>query len=254
MKTNLCMAVILLLCFSAGAQETEKRKFRFPVWLYTADKVDIYGLSVGVGSDLYQNSDYVGVRSNGIRIEPISESLLIATLIFGPDTVDYPLNASEHDAFLKKIPNEIINGLNLSCGTNAFANVNGITISAISQSLKDTNGISLAGLGSGSFRNNGIQIAGAGTSSLYSRGIIASCLNTDVYKGYGLQIGGFNKSVEFNGVQVGIFNNVMTPGEKFSGLQIGVFNNTKKLRGIQLGLLNKNEKRTLPLINWNFRD
>ncbi len=37
------------------------------------------------------------------------------------------------------------------------------------------------------------------------------------------------------------------------GLQIGVVNKAKRLRGIQLGIWNINERRKLPLINWNFR-
>ena len=37
------------------------------------------------------------------------------------------------------------------------------------------------------------------------------------------------------------------------GLQIGVVNKSKNLRGIQIGIWNVNQKRRLPLINWNFK-
>ena len=242
------------LFFTVIACAQQKHKTHFPVGLYTKPNTTIYGLSVGVGSNTYQNSDSVSVRSNGIRIEPISQALLIATLIFGPDQVNYPNDPEDFDAFDKKFPVEIINGLNISCGTNTFANVNGITISGITQSLKNTNGLSVGGFGNSSFRNNGIQIAGAGTSAIYSNGIIISCLNTTVYKGNGLQVGGFNQYVHFTGVQAGIYNDIENKSESFTGLQIGLFNRTKKLKGIQIGLINIIEKRILPFINWNFRD
>jgi hypothetical protein len=35
------------------------------------------------------------------------------------------------------------------------------------------------------------------------------------------------------------------------GLQIGIFNTSKHTKGVQLGIWNKNEKRKLPIINWN---
>jgi hypothetical protein len=38
------------------------------------------------------------------------------------------------------------------------------------------------------------------------------------------------------------------------GLQIGFVNKTIKLKGFQIGLWNKNGERSLPLINWNFKD
>ncbi|MBO9684861.1 MAG: hypothetical protein J7502_19685 [Flavisolibacter sp.] len=51
-----------------------------------------------------------------------------------------------------------------------------------------------------------------------------------------------------NGIQLGIFNQTY----KMNGFQIGFMNNSKKTRGIQIGLWNRNEKRSLPIINWNF--
>lgn len=256
MKTFLIMIILSIpLAFRSYSQQPPTRKTRFPIGLYTTGESAIYGLSVGVGSNTYQNSQEVSVISNGIRIEPLSQSLLIVTLFFfSPDEVHYPRDPNDFESFDKKIPNEIINGLNISCGTNAFADLNGITVSAISQTLKNSNGISVAGFGSGSFRNNGIQIAGGGTRATYSNGIIISGLITEVHKGRGVQIGGFNQYVDFRGLQVGVFNDVEMKAEDFRGLQIGIYNNAKKLKGIQIGLINRNEKRILPLINWNFKD
>jgi hypothetical protein len=58
-----------------------------------------------------------------------------------------------------------------------------------------------------------------------------------------------NYSDDFGGVQVSCFNN----SKKMKGLQVGLVNKSEHLRGIQLGLWNVNEKRKLPLINWNFK-
>lgn len=255
MKTLFIIVDLFFSFVSRSYTQEPIRKTRFPAGLYTNENSSIYGLSFGVGSNTYQNSESVSVVSNGIRIEPLSQSLLIVTLFFfSPDEVNYPREAKDFESFDNKIPNEIINGLNISCGTNAFANLNGITLSAISQTLKNSNGISVAGLGSGSFLNNGLQIAGGGTRATYSNGVIASAIITEVYKGRGVQLGGFNQYVDFHGLQVGVFNDVEMKSEEFRGVQIGIYNNAKKMKGIQIGLINRNEKRILPLINWNFRD
>ncbi|KAA6303082.1 MAG: hypothetical protein EZS26_000685 [Candidatus Ordinivivax streblomastigis] len=37
-----------------------------------------------------------------------------------------------------------------------------------------------------------------------------------------------------------------------NGAQVGLFNTCSDLRGFQFGLWNKNQKRALPIINWNF--
>ncbi len=37
------------------------------------------------------------------------------------------------------------------------------------------------------------------------------------------------------------------------GIQIGLFNKCNDLKGLQIGLWNKNQKRSLPIINWNFK-
>jgi hypothetical protein len=254
MKPNhLLMLLLSTLCISAR-MNGQHRKTRFPVGLYTTGDSDIYGISFGVGSDTYMDSDYVSVRSNGIRIEPISQSILFFTLIFPVDRVRYPKIPGEISEYAKKIPNEVINGLNLSCGTNAFADVNGVTVSAFVQSLRQTNGLSLSGAYSYSFRNNGVQFAIGGTSAVFSNGVLLSAIGTSVYDGKGLQIAFNNDYNQFMGLQVGMVNGGFGKAESFKGLQIGLFNNAKKLKGIQIGLINKNEKRILPFINWNFKD
>jgi hypothetical protein len=38
------------------------------------------------------------------------------------------------------------------------------------------------------------------------------------------------------------------------GVQIALFNSSMNFKGIQIGLWNKNQKRSLPFINWNFKN
>lgn len=249
------MALSILTVFYAQAQDTIKHKKRFPMGFYTTGDVDIYGLSIGIGSDTYQDAGYTGVYSNGIRIEPISQSLLAFTLLFPIDQVRYPDDPALFAAFAKKPVNEQINGLNLSCGTNAFANVNGVTISAIGQSLKNTNGISLGGLSTWSFKSNGLQAGALHSNAVFSNGVLLSVFMAETYKGNGVQLSVFdNRYVHFTGFQAGLFNGLFKTRygrlESFTGVQIGLINCTKKLRGLQIGLWNVNEKRSLPFVNW----
>ncbi|MBB6372490.1 LA_2272 family surface repeat-containing protein [Chryseobacterium shigense] len=53
------------------------------------------------------------------------------------------------------------------------------------------------------------------------------------------------------GAVVSTFANV---SRKCRGVQISLFNVCKDSRGIQIGLWNENERRKLPLINWNFKN
>lgn len=252
MKTKFIMILTFLSCFgySQDMVGVFKRKTVFPIGLFSKKNSSIYGVSVGIGSNIEPTLKNNSTNTNGLRLEPISDALLIVTLIFGPETTYFPTKETDFIAFGNKLPNEIINGMNISSGTNAFVKVNGITISAVSQLIKQSNGISITGFGSSSFKNNGLQIAGAGTSATISNGFIGSFLNTEVFTGKGLQIGGFNQYVNFTGLQIGIFNDVEGESKNFTGLQIGFLNNAKKLKGIQLGLWNSNEKRSLPFINW----
>lgn len=60
----------------------------------------------------------------------------------------------------------------------------------------------------------------------------------------------FNIHHEMRGLSVAPLANV---GKKCRGLQIGVYNKCDNFRGVQIGWWNENEKRKLPLINWNFK-
>lgn len=61
--------------------------------------------------------------------------------------------------------------------------------------------------------------------------------------------GGVNRTFFFYGIEASTFSNKSTYGR---GLQIALFNTCYNFRGIQIGLWNKNGKRSLPFINWQF--
>lgn len=72
------------------------------------------------------------------------------------------------------------------------------------------------------------------------------------YEIHGLSISGIsNFSYKFNGVSVAALYNRATEAK---GLQIGLYNKSTNMRGVQIGLWNTNGRRSLPFINWQFRD
>lgn len=101
-------------------------------------------------------------------------------------------------------------------------------------------------------RINGISIAGTGNAGSYEvNGItlgLVGHLNNSVN---GMSVAAMiNYAQIHNGVQVTL---LMNQSYRMNGAQIGLFNTSKKTRGLQIGLWNVNERRKLPIINWNFR-
>ncbi|MEO6668878.1 MAG: hypothetical protein ABIN36_05350 [Ferruginibacter sp.] len=97
------------------------------------------------------------------------------------------------------------------------------------------NGINISGTGTaGDFVINGISVGVVGQIEHKVTGISAAIL--------------MNFAQTHNGIQIAAYNETY----KMKGLQIGLLNKSKRTKGIQIGLWNINEKRKLPLINWNF--
>jgi hypothetical protein len=97
---------------------------------------------------------------------------------------------------------------------------------------------------------NGISAGLIGQINRQVSGVSASLVMNLVERHNGIQIAMFNESYAMNGLQIGLSNY----GNRARGLQIGLFNQSKNFKGIQLGLWNRNQKRKLPILNWNFRD
>ncbi len=84
------------------------------------------------------------------------------------------------------------------------------------------------------------------------RGISLSALTFCTGEIHGVSISGLtNCSYVVKGVSIcGGYNS----GNKVRGIQIGLVNRATNLHGVQIGLWNKNGRRSLPFINWQFRD
>ena len=65
----------------------------------------------------------------------------------------------------------------------------------------------------------------------------------------GISLAAFNLTNQINGLSISLVKN---RSDKCKGVQIGLFNQADELNGFQFGLWNKNQKRSLPFINWNF--
>jgi len=109
--------------------------------------------------------------------------------------------------------------------------------------MKDTsfkrvihNGLLLSLLGTFSDQVNGVSISGWMSLGKNINGVSANLL--------------WNLYYEINGLSIGVFNSSLV----MQGVQIGFINKTIKLKGVQIGFWNRNEKRSLPLVNWNFKE
>ena len=97
--------------------------------------------------------------------------------------------------------------------------------------------------------HNGFLISPFGTFTDQINGISISGFMSLGVRMNGLSINAlWNAYIEQNGIVIGLVNYTIYS----RGIQIGLINKTVKLKGIQIGLWNKNDKRSLPLINWDF--
>lgn len=190
---------------------------RFPIWTFHEKNVNIHGISVG----FFSTDNERNTNTNGVRLE------LIGLGVFAPLIPQYPTFGEKRS--------ERINGLNLSAlGTVGDCLINGLSVGIGGQINYQVNGITLSGMMNLVHKQNGLMIAGNN---------ITNTMN-------GLQLAFANTTSEMNGVQIGL---PLNESEKTRGLQIGIVNKSKNLRGIQIGIWNVNQKRKLPLLNWNFK-
>jgi hypothetical protein len=156
-------------------------------------------------------------NTNGIKIELIGLGLALLLIPRSP--------IAENDAVFTALLNdsisEKINGIALSASGTACNSCvyNGATIGGVGQVVRKVNGFSAV------FFMNFTQIV---------NGLQMGILNDNYYL-RGMQLGGFNLTV------------------KAKGVQIGLLNKAKEFNGLQIGLWNVNQRRKLPIINWNFK-
>jgi hypothetical protein len=233
MKTMRFLLILILFCLNtqiALSQDTNKRKFRAPIWTFHEKNTSIYGISVGAYSGFGAARNTV---TNGIRLEVPGVGLLLLIANGSPiDKVDTLTEGVKREDFNFS---EIVNGINISTGSAGEINYNGISIAIISQNGYLTNGIAIASLTNSMNKVNGISIGGL--------------LVNEALQHNGIQIGGANSAIIMSGIQISVVNEA----KSMRGLQIGLINTTNDSRGFQFGLWNINEHRRLPLINWNFK-
>lgn len=212
------MRFILTFLFLAvtSSSFSQKRTNVFPIWTYHTRNINIYGVSVGLGTLWEDREGPRNTNTNGVKLELIGTGILIPLQPDNAFTVD---NDSALKSYQVQPLSERINGISLT-GTGTVCNcvVNGASAALFWKMEYKVNGISAS-----IFFN---------TSQIHN----------------GIQAGLFNSSYITNGLQIGGVNG----SNYFSGLQIGLVNGSKKTRGVQIGLWNINERRKLPIINWNF--
>lgn len=224
--------VLVLLINSISSINSQNQKLRFPIWTTHETNVDIVGLAFGLSQDNFKDQSSL-VRSYGIRLEVNPFSFLYFLVPRTPIS----RNMESYEKMMKSTIYKKTYGLNISTGS--FED-------------QDTYGISLTGFMHYSRKNNGISIAGMTNSVERANGIVIGFGGNEIRKGNGIMISSAwgNYADQFNGVQISMENQITGKGR---GIQIGLWNVAKNFRGIQLGLWNENDKRSLPLINWQFK-
>lgn len=180
----------------------------------------INGLAVGAFPNMDEDRF---VKTNGLRLE------IPGLGILAPLGNGFNLKENNTEAI-----DEIVNGINISGGTIGSFKYNGMTVGLIAQFGKENNGIAVAGMWNAMNISNGMQVSTFLNETITNNGIQAAFVT--------------NKSINSNGIQIGAINST----EKMYGIQIGLFNTSKQTKGLQIGAWNVNEKRKLPLLNWNF--
>jgi hypothetical protein len=220
MKNKILITVLAVLSMTSAYGQI-KKKSHFPVGSFHQPNVNINGIAVGAFSE----SERMRTNTNGIKLEVPGAG------IFLPLAPRNPMDSFPSDDLSEKI-----NGLSLSA-TGSICNclINGVSFGTVGQLITKINGLSGVMGFNMVVEHNGVQI---GTFN-----------NAEVMRG--LQLGLINSSADdAKGVQLGI----ITYAKRGRGLQIGLFNTADHFKGIQLGFYNRNQKRRMPFINWNFSD
>jgi hypothetical protein len=223
-------------------------------WFLPSKGNRINGLAIG----LYINrNDSINIHEqtiNGIGTEIIGLGFKL------PISSEHPfsLNEKKNETILDYADsldfyNCNINGLNLSVtGTlHELSKINGINISGLFSYTGKVNGFTTS-----IFLNMARELRGFGLSyvaSSYSKvkGLQLSGIFSEAREIHGVQISIVNKAITLKGIQIG---DIYSEAIDLIGIQIGVVNKTEKLKGIQIGIWNVNNKRSLPIINFNFKN
>ncbi len=232
MKNKVLKFLLLLVTIKSFSQDSiVEKKCHSQIFSLSpiSKKVDkVNGLTFGVGH--YENRNIKKQTVNGINLEANPVGFLSPLIIFMSLDERFEIKNVFDQTNQTQI---IVNGLNITTGgfMSTNAEMNGLNISTLTIT-KLQNGLSFSLIANANIKTNGISIVG-----LYN-------YNENLN---GVSIALLNKSVNFNGMQIGIKNHC---SNQMTGIQIGLVNISDKTKGLQIGLLNINKKRALPFINF----
>ena len=212
MKTLKVIIYSYLILLSSIIFGFSQNNTRVGIGFLPTKNTAIFGLSLGLFS-----LDNPKVVTIGSRVEILGAGILVP---LSPGLPEY-----SDSGFVKKIDKRI------KKGERVYGLDFALSGSAISGEVI---GLSIGAIGGSKTRMKGLMIHGLGN------------IVEDLYGGqFAIW---FNMTSRLRGVQIGMWN----MSQKSIGLQIGLVNKTEDLSGFQIGLWNKNNKRSLPLINWDF--
>lgn len=217
MKKHLLILSLLVLCKLTYSQT------KWPIWSHhDFDASIVNGLSLGLGSYVDKYTDV-----NGLKIDIPGLGIFIP-MGLGSDPYFQPTDSLTLEHF-KNIQTQL--------AESVIFRTNGIYLSLTGDSEGEINGLSIHPIGGKNQISNGISVFGIMGFNTLNQGLMMTALYSSVGKSKGV-------------VLSGMINQVVS----MKGLQIGLFNRSLITKGIQIGLWNRNEKRSLPIINWNFKD
>lgn len=200
--------------------EAIKKPKNFYVIGFTPSRAkNIYGIALGpVGSEVFCDKPYTQTV-DGVGIQIIGQGIFQIFYLF----------LGGHSTFKSYYKSKNETATLLALDSLMFV---------IDTTLKRVlyNGIVLSPFGTYSNQINGASISAWMSMGNYVNGISFNFL--------------WNAITKVNGLSVGLANDALI----VHGAQIGLINRTYEIKGIQIGLWNKNRKRSLPIINWNFKE
>lgn len=204
---------------SVDNKAIKKPKNFYILGLIPSRAKNIYGIALGpVGSEVFCDKPYTQTV-DGVGIQVIGQGIFsIFYLCFGG-----------HSTFKTYYKSKNTTATRLALDSLMFV---------MDTTLKRVlyNGIVLSPFGTYSNQINGVSFSAWMSMGTYVNGISFNLL--------------WNVITKVNGLSVGLSNDALI----LHGAQIGLINRTYDIKGIQIGLWNKNRKRSLPIINWNFKE
>lgn len=221
MKKHLTAIMILLLCYSSFGQSK-----KFKIAFTPAKNKTVNGIGIGIFMNgVFGDTKVDSSKINGLSIEIIGVGVGL------PLAPSSPIYTESEEFYL--------NDDNLASAIRAY-----------DKSVFTVNGLSISpgGLAGHDINMSGFNISGLNTLTGKMNGVSVSILFNLSGVVNGISIGSLNETMKTHGLQIGFINHTT----QLKGIQLGLFNKTIHLKGFQIGLWNKNNKRGLPIINWDF--